>query len=194
MPRPGRYFEIIGDIYVDGRWYLVNPTDRNGAEISAVLNQRAPAKVAAPVRLLHSDAAPRGHPLDYTRISGDCVPVINVRVAEILKRLAPGNLELIPAEVDGFPEPYFVLNVLAERRCIDEEASAEVEKFTEEDREVFPDQVGEYRQVYGLKIDKSKVQGAKMFWTWGWVALIVDEEIKNAFEAARVTGVKFVEV
>jgi len=192
--RVRRYFKIDGDVYIEGRWYLVDPRDQNGADISVALGRGMPAKVAAPVRLSHSDAAPRGKPLDYTRITGDRVSVVNARVAEILKRLAPQDVEMVPAIVDGFSDQYFIVNVLTIRQCIDEAASRQIEKYTEEDRETFPDLVGTYSLVMGLKIDKSKVQGAKMFWTWGWGALIVAEEIKSAFEAAHVKGAKFVEV
>jgi len=190
----GRYFKIDDDVYVKGRWYLVDPTDQNGVDVSAVFWRASPAKVAGPIKLGHSNAAPRGNPLDYTRITGDIVPVVRLCVAEILVRLAPTDIELVPAFADGFQEQLFIVNVLTVRQCIDEAASVRVEKFTEEDREIFPDKIGSYRRVWGLKIDKSKAQDSKVFRTWGWGAVIVDEEIKNAFEATRVTGAKFVEV
>jgi len=191
---PKRYFEITDDVYIKGRWHLVRPTDQTGAEVCDTLHQGTSARVAAPIRLWHSDAAERGQPLDYTRITGGFAPVVTSRVAEILERLAPHDFELVPAAVDGFSEPYFIVNVLKVRRCIDERASRKVDKYAESDREVFPDKVGSYFLVMGLKLDKSKIQGAKVFWTWGWNALIVVEEIKSAFEAAHVTGAKFVEV
>jgi len=97
-----RYFKIDSDVYVKSRWYIVDPKDQNGADVSALFKQASPVKMDAPVKLGHSDAAPRGNPLDYTRITGDRVPVASARVAEILKRLAPEDLELIPAEVEGF--------------------------------------------------------------------------------------------
>jgi len=189
-----RYFDLDDNLYVKGRWHLVDPTDQSGADVSVAFWQGKLARIATPVRLQHSDAVERGNPLDYTVISGDRIPVVSVRVAEIFERLAPDDVAFVPAMVDGFPEQYFVVNVLTVRRCIDEAACDEFEKFTEEDRAIFPEKVGRYRLVWGLKIDKSKVQDAKVFWTWGWSALIVNEEIKNAFKVARVRGAKFVEV
>jgi len=189
-----RYFKLDDDVYVKGRWYLVDPTDQNGVDVSAAFWRGLPAKVAGPIKLGHSNAAARGKPLDYTRITGDMVPVVRLCVAEILVRLAPTDIELVPAFADGFQEQLFIVNVLTVRRCIDEAASVRVEKFMEEDRAIFPDKIGSYRRVWGLKIDKSKVQDSKVFWTWGWGALIVEEEIKNAFEVAQVRGAKFVEV
>nr|WP_233587362.1 suppressor of fused domain protein [Corallococcus sp. CA049B] len=46
-----------------------------------------------------------------------------------------------------------------------------------------------------MRIDPTKVGGARVFRTWGWtVALIVSEDIKEALEHANITGVKFREV
>src|SRR4051794_26963381 len=144
MAALARYFEIDGDVHIEGRWHLVDPIDQNGADVSAVFRRGLPAKVAAPVRLSHSDAVERGNPLDYTRITGDRVPVVRARVAKILERLAPRDVELVPAAVDELSEHVFIVNVLTVRRCIDEAASDQVEKYTEEDREIFPDKVGQY--------------------------------------------------
>ena len=122
------------------------------------------------------------------------IPIVRLRVAKLLERLAPGDVEFVPAVVDGFSEGFHILNVLTTVRCIDDTASAYTEKFTEADADLFPDKVGHYMRVSGLRIDKAKVQDAQVFRTWGWVTIIVAEEIKNAFEAAHITGAKFKEV
>jgi hypothetical protein len=58
-----------------------------------------------------------------------------------------------------------------------------------------PDKLGEYRAVYGMRIDPSKVGDARIFRPWGWrVALIISEDIKQAIESAGLTGTRFVEV
>jgi len=189
-----RYFQINDDVNIKGRWHVAHPVDVNGADLRGVFRMGASASGIGSVRLSHSRFAEPGKPVDYVEISGEIVPVVHIRVAEILQHLAPADVELIPATVDGFPGQYCIVNVVTERRCIDEAASGYIKKYTEEDRDVFPDKVGRYFRVSGLKIDKTRVQGAKVFRTWGWGALIVAEEIKNAFEAARVTGAKFVEV
>jgi len=189
-----RYFEIEDDVYIKGRWYLADPVDGHGASLSGMFRRGVPTPVDTPVRMRPSKFAKRGVPLDYTVVDAEATPVVHARVAELLLRLAPRDVQLLPATVDGLAGEYFVVNVIAERQCIDEAASRYIEKYTEKDREVFPDKVGRYFMVSGLKIDKSRVQRAKMFRTWGWSAVIVDEEIKSAFETARVKGAKFVEV
>ncbi|ATB26849.1 hypothetical protein [Melittangium boletus] len=58
-----------------------------------------------------------------------------------------------------------------------------------------PERVGEYQVVSGLRIDKSKVEDARVFKLWGWrPALIVDGEIKLALEEAGSVGGYFEEV
>ncbi len=78
-------------------------------------------------------------------------------------------------------------------RCIDDEASEEVIRWTPEDGR--PDRVGQYRDVDGMRIDPPQVGDAQVFRTWGWsIALIVSEDIKLALERIRATGVRFTPV
>ncbi|AKJ01916.1 Hypothetical protein AA314_03542 [Archangium gephyra] len=58
-----------------------------------------------------------------------------------------------------------------------------------------PKKVGTYRAVHGMRIDPTKVEGARIFRPWGWlVALIVSQDIKEALEQDQITGAKFIEV
>ena len=106
--------------------------------------------------------------------------------------LARGDLQLIPVEVEGQREPYFLLNITRVVKCIDDEASDEVRYVTPEHG--LPDQLGEYRSVMGMRIDPSKVGDAQVFRTWGWVAIVVSEAIKKALENVSATGTRFKEV
>jgi len=184
-----RYFQMRDDVHIERRWYL-----DTSAEASGMFSRGMPVGMVDPVPLTHSDAVEPGNPVDYIELSSETVPVVHRRVAQLFQHLAPNDVQLVPATVEGLPEQYFIVNVLKERRCIDEAACLYVSKYTEADRSVFPDLVGSYFRVSGLKIDKSKVEDARVFRTWGWVAIIVAEEIKIAFEAAHVKGAKFVEV
>ena len=133
-----------------------------------------------------------GKPLDFTFAAFD-IPVVNARVATLLRELAPADVELIPVAVDAQPEPHFILNPTRVVKCIDEQASAEVQFWTEEDEQ--PERMGEYSAVHGLRIDPAKVGDARVFRPRGWsVALIVSEDIKAALERAGVTGLKFEDV
>ncbi|ATB40427.1 hypothetical protein CYFUS_005876 [Cystobacter fuscus] len=77
---------------------------------------------------------------------------------------------------------------------LDEDMSSEeVLYWTPEDDR--PDKLGQYRAVYGMRIDTSKVGDARIFRTKGYPrALLVAEEVKEALERTGATGLKFTEV
>jgi hypothetical protein len=60
-------------------------------------------------------------------------PDINARVASMLAERALGDVQLIPADIEGQREQYFVLVATRLIRCIDEKAS-EVRFWTPEQR------------------------------------------------------------
>ena len=132
-----------------------------------------------------------GRPLDFTE-AGIRIPAVHVKVASMLAERAPGDVQLIPAEIEGHPEQYLVLVATRLLCCIDEQASR-ILRWTPEDGE--PDRVGQCRDVRDMRIDRAKVGNAKVFRPEGWeVALVVAEEIKDAMEALGATGTRFQEV
>ena len=186
-----RYFDLCDDIMIPGRWELGELLHANGQE----LEDPWVFRVSEPVQLrerLRVSLVRKGFPVDFSHAAFS-TPEVHVRAAEIFYRLAPDDIQLIPVDVDGHPDQYLVLNAIRLIKCIDENATEELERWTPEDGR--PDKIGKYRAVYGMRIDPSKVGGAKVFRTWGWsVALVVSGEIKDALEAAGITGLEFKEV
>jgi hypothetical protein len=114
-------------------------------------------------------------------------------VATLLAELAPTDVQFVPVNVEGQTDGFFILNVTRVVKCIDDEASAEVQYWKPENGR--PEKTGSYRAVHGLRIDPSKVGDAKVFRPWGWlVVLLVSEEIREALERIRASGTKFKEV
>ena len=110
----------------------------------------------------------------------------------MLAKRAAGDVQLIPADIEGWPEQYFVLVATRLIRCIDEQASR-ILFWTPEDGE--QDRIGQYRDVRDMRVDRAKVGNAKVFRPEGWqVALVVSEEIKDAMDAMGTTGTRFQEV
>jgi hypothetical protein len=133
-----------------------------------------------------------GTPLDYSHAAFS-IPVVHGRVATLLTRLAPDDVQLIPVEVENQREAYFILNAIRTVQCIDDQASEEVRRWLPEDGR--PEKLGMYRSVYGMRIDSARVGAARVFRTWGWtVALVVSEDIKDALEHAGITGTRFKDV
>ncbi len=132
-----------------------------------------------------------GRPLDFSW-AGLSIPVVHVKVASMLSERAPGDVQLIPADIEGQPDQYLVLVATRLIRCIDEKAS-EVSFWTPEHG--VPDKVGQYMGVDRMCIDKAKVGNAKVFRPEGWSsALIISEEIKDALDRMGATGTRFEEV
>jgi hypothetical protein len=118
------------------------------------------------------------------------VPIVSEAVANVFRTLAPEDIQLLPVTVEGVPERYFIVNATKVVDCIDEANCREVHYYTEEDP--FPEYAGEYRWIYGMRIDPSKTEGARVFRPKRFkTAFIVSEEIKDALERVGSLGVSF---
>ncbi|QRN97350.1 hypothetical protein JRI60_51865 [Archangium violaceum] len=185
-----RYFRLSDDVYLPGRWELGRLSDQRGEEVwPALLMRGEPAhiegRIKAPVKIA-------GKPLDFSHAAMG-IPVVHVRAASVFKELAAEDVQFFPVDIEGHPEQYLILNVTRVVKCIDDQASEEVRYWKPEDGR--PEKTGQYRAVYGMRMDPSKMGDAKVFRPWGWtVALIVSEEIKEALERIGATGTKFKEV
>jgi len=117
-------------------------------------------------------------------------PIVSEAVANVFRTIAPDDVQQFPVSVEGEPEQYFVVNAIAVVDCIDEANCREVHHYTEEDP--FPEYAGEYRWIYGLRIDPKKTEGAHVFRPKRFkTALIVSEKIKDALERVGNLGVSF---
>ncbi|ADO68303.1 uncharacterized protein STAUR_0499 [Stigmatella aurantiaca DW4/3-1] len=131
-------------------------------------------------------------PSNFAPEAGLSIPVVHVKVASLLSELAPGDVQLIPADIEGQPDQYLVLVATRPIRCIDEKAS-EVSFWTPE--QGVPEKIGQYMGVDRLRIDKTKVGNTQVFRPEGWeVVLIISEEIKDALERMGASGTRFEEV
>jgi hypothetical protein len=188
----GRFFNLKIDVYVPGRWYMSEPATPDGQEVDDIWMFTQGERIEPPGRLLIPLHRP-GKPLDYTTAGVGSTPILSERAAKAFSEFAPQDTQLYPVDVEGQAEPYYLLVVAREVRCIDDAACEEVRFFTAEWG--LPDRIGEYEVVSGLRIDKSKVGDARVFKLWGWSpALIVAEEVKIAFERDGFTGGYFEEV
>ncbi|MBZ4416851.1 imm11 family protein [Myxococcus sp. RHSTA-1-4] len=188
-----RYFDLMENLYIPGRWYLDTPVDGKGVDSGSWLFMEGkPASVEEPLRV---GLFRPGKALDYSCADAGAVPVVHPRVASVLTALAPGDIQTFPIQVEGQPEPYVLVNVARLVDCIDDQASEHVQRWIPEDENDQPERAGEYRNVVGMRIDKSRVGDAKIFRPWGWpVVLVVSEDIKDALERTGATGMKFTEV
>ena len=186
-----RYFELLDDMSIRGRWLLGTPTDPQGREVDDPWMFYRGERLPDMGRLKLPIDVP-GRALDFSQ-AAFAAPVVHPRVASVFSELAPEEVQTLPVEIEGQPEPFFILVATQLLRCIDDKASRYVEMWQPEDGR--PDKVGKYRDVRGMRIDPSQVGDAKVFRPWGWaIALSVREDIKEALERMGATGAEFEEV
>jgi hypothetical protein len=184
-----RFFKLTDDMDVPRRWLLGTPLDIQGRKVfdwdfKTGKPVQVEGRLKIPIKL-------KGRPLDFSW-AGVMIPVVHVKVASMLSERAPNDVQLIPADIEGQAEQYFVVVATRLIRCIDEAAS-EV-SFWKPEHGV-PEKVGQYMGVDRMRIDNTKVGNAKVFRPEGWtVSLLVSEEIKDALEHMGATGTRFEEV
>jgi hypothetical protein len=188
---PKRYFDLFEDMYVPDRWYLDDPVDSQGRKVDPwQFESGEPIAVEGRLRIPIDRS---GKPLDFSVTPVGGAPVVHAKVASLFADMAPKDVQLVPVDVEGQPDGFFILNVTRVLKCIDDKASAEVQYWKPEDGR--PEKTGNYRAVHGMRIDPLKVGDAKVFRPRGWlVVLLVSEEIKEALERIGATGAKFKEV
>ena len=186
------YFDLAEDVHVPGRWYLGDPVDDRGLPLADPWQFRKGHPVSVRNRL-KVPIRRSGSPLDFSTAGVGVTPIVHVKVASLFAELAPDDVQIIPVDIDSFPEQYCLLNTLHLIPCIDDKLSTEVQYWRAQDG--VPEKVGLYKSVAGMKIDSGKVGTARVFRTWGWtIALIVSGTIKEALESIGATGTKFREV
>lgn len=100
----------------------------------------------------------------------------------------------MPVTIEGRQDEFCIVNVCRVIRCIDDQRCEEVEHYTTRDAPLFAERMGEYKSVVGMRIDPALVGEAMIFRTWGWVAIVVSDELKRALEEIGTVGVRFEKV
>jgi len=184
-----RYYELRDDVYHPGRWHLRHPVDEHGQKLNPW--QFTEGRRLEPQGIIRFPVRPDGVALEFTQDAFlNCV--VHRRVVQLFEQLGLQEVQFLPVQVDGHPGPWFILNALRILRCIDDARCAEVQYFTPEDGQ--PEKVGEYKYVRGMRIDPARAESAHLFRAWGWDALLVSEDLKQALEREGITGTEFTEV
>jgi hypothetical protein len=126
--------------------------------------------------------------LDWTFADFD-MPVVRPSARELLESLAAPHVQFHEARVVGSWDRYAVANIVTVRACIDDQRSEFLKWTSADGRE---DKVGDYRQVTRLRIDPGRMQNAPICRLAGWrISIVVSRELKEAIEAAHLTGLTF---
>jgi hypothetical protein len=180
-----RYFDLMDDVTIPGRWHLGDVLAEDGSEPR--LRAGIPfggGRLVVPVH----------HPgivLDFC-LTSFAVPIASAALARAVAAVAGDDVECLPVEIAGQHE-MMVLNATRLVRCLDE-SRCEFIKWTKEDHRA--DLAGQYRQVSKLMLDPLSIPAdVHFFRVEGWrVALIVSEAVKVAMERAGCQGAQFEQV
>jgi hypothetical protein len=185
-----KYYDLLDDTRWPGRWQLASPLDAHGDELDPWQFKKGTVLELGCVPRFSLDIP--GNLLDFSWAAFS-IPVVHDRFVRLFKQLHVEGVQFIPARVDGNPEPWCILNALRIINCIDDARCEQVQYWTPEDNR--RDKLGEYRAVYGMRVDPTKVGDSRLFRPMGWrVALIISEDVKQGIEAAGLSGARFVEV
>jgi len=185
-----KYYDLRDDRESHSRWHLGRPLDAQGQPINPWQFFKSRPLELGTVPQFPLDVP--GEPLDFCWAAFS-IPIVHERFVRLFQHMNVPDVQFIPAQIEAHPGSYFILNTLHAIRCIDDARCEEVEYWQPEDQQ--PEKIGQYRVVFGLRIDPEKVGDTRIFRTWGWsIALIVSEDLKRAIEEAGLTGVRFVEV
>jgi hypothetical protein len=171
------------------QWFISTPGLASGDKLKVPQMFRGGRPLPAPGPIRSVVRQP-GDKRGFMFIGAEGIPVGNERIARVFRELAPDDIQLFPLEVEGEGDPYFVVNVIKSPVCIDEANSREVRRYATDDP--VPERRGNYRWIYGLRIDSSKTEGVHVFRPARFTpAFIVSEDVKTALEAVGNLGVAF---
>jgi len=179
-----KYYELLDDVHVPGRWYLgeiINRIDGSALELWSGVRMDKPVS-------LEAEVTHPGKPLDYL-ITAFANPIVRKPLAAALTAIAGNDLQLLPVSIAGYKD-FQVLNILRVIHCLDEKKS-KFKKWTKDS--IRSDKEGQYEWVINLTVDPSQIPSdAHIFRIQGWkIAIIVSEQTKEAMESCGCLGAKF---
>lgn len=184
----GRHFYWVGIANVP-QWVVRTPGPATGGTFDEPW-VFADGRILPDLGPMKAEVAHQGERRAFVLSGIEQAPIVSEAVANVFRTFASSDVQLIPMTIAGEPEQYIVVNATKVIDAIDETRCREVHHDDEDDPS--PDHEGEYRWIYGLRIDPAKTEGAQVFRLKKFkVAFVVSEDIKNALEGVGNLGVSF---
>ncbi|WP_164013431.1 imm11 family protein [Pyxidicoccus trucidator] len=171
------------------QWVLELPVPASGGELDDpwMFGDGRPVPDPGPLKTKLLRAGPQR---SFSVANSGRTPIADERVASAFREFAPDDVQVFHIAVESCTNPFFIINATKCFKCVDEANSREVQLYPPDGAAL--ERVGTYRAIYGLRIDTSKTENARVFRIQGYQsALIVSEEIKNALERIGNLGVHF---
>lgn len=139
---------------------------------------------------IHLVVKSQGDDVDFHFGSFD-MPVLERQLGERMAAFAVGQLELVPALVEGSSKEVVIANALASVDCLDEARTVGEKWLADAGR---PDKLGQYRTIVHLRVDPARID-ADIFRVQGWkVALVVSDRLANETGLSGMPGIRLLEV
>lgn len=193
------FFEVEYDAtHYPDRWHLDDPRDEKGNVLDANMLPRRGPYTGPRISKVHVDTRYPGRSLDFSFGYFDFV-VVRSHVADLIEAHG-GSIQRFPVSLEQSIETgYEVIFTLdSPKGLIDVSRAEEFEFFEADDTRVqmpyggiAPRQEGMLYKVYDLYIDAGRAKGLTIFRPWEYASLIISGELKQAFEAAGVTGIQY---
>jgi hypothetical protein len=168
------------------QWFLDEPLTASGEEIDArEFTEGTPYRGPAP------SVVPVGNPGRELAFNFGAfeMPVVSSAVADVVRRIAPGDVELFPVDVPGAKERYLILNAIHALDCLDEQRS-EFTRWQVGDHR--SDLAGQYRMISTIRIDPARTRNHPIFRIKNWpIALLVCSALRDALQGIPELGVVF---
>jgi hypothetical protein len=181
-----RYFRLVDDVNIPGRWHVGEITGADGASHEFDAGAAVDVEGALSAGVTHE-----GRALEFS-LTSFAVPVASRALAEAIADVAGRDVQRIALKLGG-RAGFEVLNATRSFDCLDETRSEFVEWTAGDHR---ADLAGQYRMVPRLHVDARRIPAdARLFRVARWsIALVVTEDVKAAMERVGCLGAKFLEV
>ena len=174
------YYDISIDQAKRNYWFLHNLHTQNGKKIDEFIFQYGEYVTVAEDIFYNIEI--QGVVPDLCFAGVNASPVVCQGIADEIRKLVNDDVQILPVNVTGCQQKFFITNPLKIFDCIDMKNS----QYMEFDQPPLPK-----HSFIKLVIDESKVS-AHIFRPKNWeIAFIVSEEIKNILDKYNMDGIVF---
>lgn len=122
-------------------------------------------------------------PLSWTQ---SMVPVVTEEVRDLIEEVTPGAVQWVPLEIEGHPEPRFLMNILHLIDCIDVDRSVGKQRPP-------GDEKGGWSSLTELHVKADLDPECDVFRVAGFsVIIVISGRLKEALDAAGVRSMRYV--
>ncbi len=178
------FYRLSSDIAIHGIWFLAEIRDEDGKEVLGInFSTAIPYFESKKLTVFQST---KGQGPDFSMTAWG-VPIVSQAFADVVESMALTSIQLLPVEVDGAGDGFYILNVISKVACVDYEKTI-VQRYTPDIDP--PERVGKIHPLYNITINPELASGNHIFRLEEWdIILIISDELKETLEQQNLTGI-----